>query len=95
MNKKAIAYFFSIVFMAFIMAPTVIVALDKSIDTSIFYSLAEGENNHVITPLFSEQNNFSAFVSESTNEKLFASAYIDYSKPHLNLVSPPPEQAFF
>lgn len=52
MNKKAIAYFFSIVFMAFIMAPTVIVALDKSIDTSIFYSLAEEENNHVITPLF-------------------------------------------
>lgn len=80
--------------MALIVAPTVIVAIDDSIDTSIFYSFTEEEENakakNVISP-------FSIITSETTTHfnlkdfQVFSFKFKTYPKPHLNLISPPPE----
>ena len=94
MYKKTIAIFFTVVFMALIVAPSVIVALDDSIDTSIFYSITEEEESGKVKNLLSP---FSLVSSEYTahfkvkNSQLFSYRFKSYPKPHLNLISPPPE----
>ncbi len=95
MYKKTIAISFTVLFMALIMAPSVIVAFDDSIDTSIFYSLTEEEENGKVKKLISP---FSLLVNDTTtdlnlkNNQGFCYWFKKYPKPHLNLISPPPEQ---
>ncbi|MBP0904736.1 hypothetical protein J8H85_12920 [Mariniflexile gromovii] len=95
MYKNTIAVFFTIIFMALIVAPTVIVALDDSIDTSIFYSIAEEEENckskNLVSP-FSLQNNDVLAGFKLKTHQFFSYRFKNYPKPHLNLISPPPEQ---
>ena len=43
MNKNKIAVFFSIVFLTFIIAPTIISVIDSSVDISFIYSNSEEE----------------------------------------------------
>lgn len=94
MHKKTIAIFFTTLFMALIMAPTVIVALDESIDTSIFYSITEEEENGKVKSVVSP---FSLVSSETVSRfnlksfQVFSYKFKTYPKPHLNLISPPPE----
>ena len=81
--------------MALIVAPTVIVILDDSIDTSVFYSLTEEEEHSSVKKLVSPYSLQSNDVL--TNFKLkklsfFSYQFKNYPKPHLNLISPPPEQ---
>ncbi|MFV0540439.1 MAG: hypothetical protein ACK5MZ_04260 [Aestuariibaculum sp.] len=94
MAKTSIAIFFTVLFMALIVTPTVIVALDNTFDTSIFYSMAEEEENgkqkNVLSP-FSLQNNDMTTNFELKNLLAFSYQFKKYAKPHLNLVSPPPE----
>lgn len=95
MYKRTIAFLFAILFMALIVTPTVIIALDDSFDTSIFFSITEEEENskakNVISP-------FSVVSSEAVtnfslkNYQIFSFRFKTYPKPHLNLISPPPEQ---
>jgi len=80
--------------MALIMAPTVILVLDESIDTSIFYSITEEEENGKVKkliPPFSAENNYLSFYKELINQDFFGYRFKNYPKPHLNLISPPPE----
>lgn len=91
MSKKAIAILFSILFVAFISAPSIIVAVDENVDVSIFYSITEEENESFKFPLsnsdFNELENLYA-----TNAQDYLGYYFkNYSKPHLNLISPPPD----
>ena len=94
MYKKTIAIFFSILFVGIIITPTVIVALDDSIDTSIFSSLTEEEENsktkNVISP-FSLHHQEIIPNNLSETHKHFTYQFKNYPKPHLNLISPPPE----
>ncbi|MFI0428732.1 hypothetical protein [Mariniflexile sp. HMF6888] len=80
--------------MALIVAPSVIVVLDDSIDTSIFYSITEEEENgktkNLISP-FSLQNNDFLTDFKLKSHLFFCYHFKNYSKPHLNLISPPPE----
>jgi len=94
MFKRAIAVFFTLLFVGIITAPTVVLALDDSIDTSIFYSLTEEEENsktkNVISPFSLQHNNEIAhFILKTHN--YFNYQFKNYPKPHLNLISPPPE----
>ena len=43
---KFTANIFLIIFMIFLLAPTIVCVIEKNADTSIFYSVAEEENVH-------------------------------------------------
>ena len=74
----------------------VLVAVDSSIDVSIFYALSEeeekgSEKNKDKEIFFFEFNiSESDFALNETNNSL-GYYFKNYPKPHLNLISPPPE----
>jgi len=92
MSKKNIAIVFSILFLTFITAPTIIIAVDSSVDVSIFYSVTEEESENLKLPF--PDNSFSNLITVSTKDSKENLGYYfkNYPKPHLNLISPPPEQ---
>jgi hypothetical protein len=92
MFKKTVSIFFTILFLGIISAPSIIVSIDDSIDISILSSISEEEE---------ETNNLKLVVSEIDedidfypvnfkNQKL-GRHFKKHPKPHLNLISPPPE----
>ncbi|MCL6293606.1 hypothetical protein [Jejuia spongiicola] len=96
MLKNIASIFFSVVFLLFTVAPTIIYMVDDSIDVSVFYSSSEEEEkghekNKDTEVLFSESiDNDFVFDSKKTNNNL-GYCYKKYPKTHLNLISPPPE----
>ena len=94
MTEKAISIFFTILFMAFITAPSIIVVIDDSFDITILFGNAEEEESEKNTNLeilhISNSNNREDFLS-SINELYLEYRFNYYSIPHLNLISPPPE----
>jgi len=93
MYKKPIAILFTVIFTALIVSPTIISALDDSIDTSIFYSITEEESSKskIIPPFSLETNDHNAFF-EINKHQFFGYQFKNYAIPHLNLISPPPEK---
>ncbi|MGY0391079.1 hypothetical protein ACW5R3_00795 [Bizionia sp. KMM 8389] len=91
MSKKVIAILFSVLFVTFITAPSIIVAVDDSVDVSMFYSIAEEENENFKFPL--SNNNHDDFDGVFTTEsKEYLGYYFkNYTKPYLNFISPPPD----
>lgn len=90
MKKQTIAILLTVLFMALISAPSIIVAIDDSVDTSMFYGITEEENQTfklTLTKGFGELQNF--FVTP--NKQYSGYQHKTYPKPHLNLISPPPE----
>jgi hypothetical protein len=85
------------VFAFLIAAPTIIVAIDKTVDISYFYSIAEEEEHNSIKKI----TELEVFTSESlmSLESLFFSnknsvlqyAFKRYTKPYLHSTSQPPE----
>lgn len=94
MSKKTIAIFFICLFTAFLSVPSIIVAIDNSIDITILFGNPEEEENEKNTKLeilhLNNSNNREYFLS-SLDELLLEYRYGQYSIPHLNLISPPPE----
>ena len=97
MFKKSIAFFFSILFVVFLAAPSIIIAIDNNADISLFYSLGEEEEKESFSSKLKEvlffetsikQIDCITFYDVKNNIKYF---YKKYPKPHLNLISPPPE----
>ena len=95
MNKNKIAVFFSIVFLTFIIAPTIISVIDSSVDISFIYSNSEeepgtqkGEKEKVVL----SQIKINEFLFSSI-KRVSALSHINknYTKPYLNMVFPPPE----
>ncbi|RIA10977.1 hypothetical protein OE09_2859 [Flavobacteriaceae bacterium MAR_2010_72] len=96
MKKKSIAIFFTIVFMAIITTPTIISAIDKSVDISVFYSMSEEEESHKVPnklfeTLFTKPNPVNYYLSSTAVDNSLGYYFKNYPKPHLNLISPPPE----
>ncbi|SFZ90447.1 hypothetical protein SAMN05428642_101941 [Flaviramulus basaltis] len=91
MHKKTIAIFFNILLLALISAPSIIIAIDDSIDISMFYSVTEEEETSKIKlqspDSFSESECIISCIDIEDVEYYFKK----YPKPHLNLISPPPE----
>ena len=95
MSRNYISIFFSVLFLLFLTAPTIISMIDKTADVSIFYASAEeekGKETHkdielVFSELSEGENLFSNDDANNGLEYYFKS----YPKPHLNLISPPPE----
>lgn len=94
MSKKTIAIFFTCLFMAFLTAPSIIVAIDDSIDITILFGNPEEEENEKNTKLeilhLTNTNNREYFITY-IDELSLEYRYGQYAIPHLNLISPPPE----
>ena len=86
------AILFTVLFLAIVSTPAVIASMDDSIDITYFDGLGEEE----------ETESFKLICEDfdGTEEELFDDSYRssakqhalkNYSKPYLNLVSPPPE----
>lgn len=97
MSRQIISIFFSMLFLAFLAAPSVIVLVDDSIDVSMFYASSEeeekgSEKNKDIEVLFTDGiGNELVFNSKQTSNNL-GYFFKNYPKPQLNLISPPPQQ---
>ena len=90
--KYRIAVFFTILFMALISAPAIILSFDDSADISGFYGVNEEEENENLKLVF--ENNFDdseSFFVIKTDGHLIRYTFKTYPKPHLNLIFPPPE----
>jgi hypothetical protein len=91
MHKNAIAIFFSILLLALISAPSIIIAIDDSVDISMFYSIAEEEETSKIKIQSPQDLNHTNNILALDNLDDIAYFFKKYPKPHLNLISPPPE----
>ncbi|WP_179021275.1 hypothetical protein [Winogradskyella forsetii] len=90
--KYKSAVFFTILLMVFISAPTIIVSFDDTSDVTCFYSIAEEEENQQIKLVLEPSNpNSSGFFEEEVNTSSIGYTFKQYPKPHLNLISPPPD----
>jgi hypothetical protein len=91
MNRKIIAILFSVLFVALITAPSIIIAIDDSVDVSIFYSITEEEEKETLKVFpMNELNEEDYFLTSSSNDNL-GYFFKNYLKPHLNIISPPPD----
>ncbi len=99
MMKSAVAIFFTVLFMVVNSAPSIIIAIDDSVDISIFSDFPKNEEEK--KDIESEKT-LEVFFVENSNETESLPLFKDledtkyrfknYPKPHLNLISPPPEQ---
>lgn len=99
MSRRIISFSMSLLFLALIAAPTVISIVDKSIDVSCFYVSGEeedtgsekAEKNKEKEALFFELAFYDSDFVNSENNTELEYFFKTYSKPHLNLISPPPQ----
>jgi len=95
MSRNTVSLILSIIFLVFLSAPSIVSTIDDSIDISILNDSGEEEKGNEsikdIELLFSELNgNETDLVSNETKNNLRHYSK-NYSKPHLNFISPPPE----
>jgi len=92
MYRNITSIFFIVLFLAFITAPAVIIIVDDSVDISYFYSITEEEEKggkiEVLLNKDSINQSDFALPNKAINEGYY---FKKYRKPHLNLISPPPE----
>lgn len=92
MSRSIGSIILSFIFLAFLAAPTVISMVDDSVDTSIFYSIAEEEENGCKIKVVLEVNSNNETDFDFSKRTVPNGYYFKkYPKPHLNLISPPPE----
>ncbi|MEZ4801358.1 MAG: hypothetical protein R2797_01200 [Gelidibacter sp.] len=96
MQKKTVSYFFLIFFTLFITAPTVISVIEKSCDTSIFYSVNEEENkvNETLKTFevkLNDHEKYGISIFDLEIEKSYNSYIKNYTPQDLECLSPPPE----
>jgi hypothetical protein len=97
MPKNIVSILLTFIFVAFIAAPTMINLVDDTVDISIFYTTSSPEEekglekNKEIEILFSLSMISDLDFSSIENENNLGYYFKNYPKPHLNLISPPPE----
>ena len=92
MHRKAVSIFFTVLFLALITAPSIIVVMDDSVDVSVFYSLSEEEEeNKNLNLAFILENLEDSFLETSKKTDNLGYCFKSYPKPHQNLLFPPPE----
>ncbi len=79
--------------MFIISAPTIIVSMDNSFDTTIFFDISEEEEKESVKLLFETVSlDLEDVYTDRTDLNSNSYTFKVYSKPHLNLVFPPPEK---
>lgn len=80
------------IFMALVAAPTVILSFDNTVDVSSFYGISEEEEHQSVQLVFDNFNeDVYAFLFSGKASYSIGYPFKTYPKPHLNLISPPPE----
>lgn len=96
MSRSIVSILLSSLFLLFLTAPTIILMVDDSVDVSFFYASSEeeekgSEKNKELELLFFELNSTDLDFASSEVENNLGYYFKNYPKPHLNLISPPPE----
>ncbi len=96
MLKKIGSIFLSLIFLALLAAPTIILLVDDSVDISVFYSTSEeeeksSETSKTVEVVFNNLTGNDADFSFTKSINQHGYYFKKYPKPHLNLISPPPE----
>jgi hypothetical protein len=97
MRKNLLAILFSLLFLTLVMAPTIIVVIDNTIDISFVYDMSEEEEEKGSEHSKELEKVVVDFgievIALKTTEDLEDLRYTfkSYQKPHLNLIFPPPE----
>jgi hypothetical protein len=98
MTRNIVSIFLSILFLAFIAGPTVLIMIDDSIDVSIYYASSSSEEEENSAPkikevngVFSESDMGESDLISNDDENNLEYYFKNYPKPHLNLISPPPD----
>ena len=90
--NNTIAIFLTIIFLGIMVMPTIILTVDDTADISSFYGMGEEEESEefkLVLHLEDFKNEANEIISNII--PLNKHRVKTYSKPHLNLVSPPPE----
>ncbi|MBQ0768777.1 MAG: hypothetical protein KBT58_05760 [Bizionia sp.] len=96
MYKKTISVLFTVLFAGFLMMPTLVVALDDTVDVLMLFSVNEEEESsksktfEVVHTSEDDECDILQGLKVKVNSKY---CFKNYSKPHLNLISPPPEHS--
>lgn len=93
MSKKIISICFSVIFLLFLVAPTILEIVDDSFDTSILFSDIEKDHEkqleiEIYLSKVKFKHSYFIFITIENNLSYF---YKKYAKPELNIISPPPE----
>lgn len=86
-----IAMLFAIFFIAIVAAPTLIISMDDNVDVTFFFGENEEEENlKLLFEITTTDSENQILVKNSDNRDSYT--FKNYPKPHLNLISPPPER---
>ena len=97
MSKSIISITLTLIFVGFLTAPTIIKLIDNSVDISIFYTTSSPEeekgaekkvDSEILFNTILMTNLDNASIKSGINSDFY---FKNYPKPHLNLISPPPE----
>lgn len=99
MRNNLIAIFFTALFVVVNSAPSILMAINDTVDISKFYGFCENEEENTENEseiffesiFFIKNCNQSEYFLVSNNLDHTAYRFKNYSKPYLNLVSPPPQ----
>lgn len=97
MLKRSLSIFFTVLFLATTIAPSILLYIDNTIDVSFLLDASEEEEEKgkdknkelevfVVENLLEYDNLFSSEIEDNLEY-----TYKKYPKPHLNLIFPPPE----
>lgn len=94
--KKIYATYLLFLFIAFLTTPTIVKSLDKNIDLSIVYNLAEEEQSETSICSFLDfvvnSQDFEALSEHETHDVLIFDVYQFVIKSHhIRIPSPPPD----
>jgi len=97
MLKRNVSIFFTLLFMATITLPSILVVIDNSIDISFFYDISDeeeekgSEKNKEVEVFLEDSNHHPLVFSDLKNNDSLDYYYKKYPKPHLNLIFSPPD----
>ncbi|AUP79652.1 hypothetical protein [Flavivirga eckloniae] len=97
MSRNIVSISLSIFFMVLLTAPTIVTVIDDSIDVSFLFDSSEEEekkgskkdkNSEILFFEFNENEVGLALKKKKNSLQYYSKSY---SKPHLNIISPPPD----
>lgn len=98
MYKNIVSIILSTLFLVLLVAPTVIMFVDDSADISVFYTSSEEEEKKGQEKqekdkelLYYEFLKGSSYFTVNETEISLTYYFKKYTRPYLNLISPPPE----